>query len=108
MAGLTFFTGRTFLAVFPFLDNWSDFTAKMLSFYSLDLFAKDRKAGFSAAFPGSRKDAKALSLLFWNVFFCFMSHLTFETSVLAPIAAEILLLFSLKSKRLERIAGNSS
>ncbi|NWK99804.1 hypothetical protein DM790_03110, partial [Flavobacterium collinsii] len=39
--------------------------------------------------------------------FCFRNFLL-KTGVPAPIAVEILLFFPLKSKRLKRIAGNSS
>jgi len=98
VTGLAFFSSESFFPLFTFLSNWGHFTAKTLSFYSLDLFRKDRKAGFSAAFLSSRKGAKFL----FGVFFLL------ESSALAPIVVEILLLFSLKSKRLERIAGNSS
>ena len=51
---------------------------------------------------------KALSFLFLTGILFFSSKLLLKTHVLAPIVVEILLLFSLKSKRLKRIAGNSS
>jgi len=55
----------------------------------------------------------SVSASFYMIIYLFIAPLSIqklllETDALAPIGAEILLLFSLKSKRLEPIAGNGS
>ncbi|NWL03397.1 hypothetical protein DM790_21435 [Flavobacterium collinsii] len=66
------------------------------------------KALFSALFDLENTQRRWVfnSLSCKNVFF--FRNFLLKTGVPAPIAVEILLLFPLKSKRLQRIAGNCS
>jgi hypothetical protein len=70
-------------------------------YYALLAFEKDTKRGFSLFSLALAKTQRR------KVFFFLLKndYLLLETAPLAPIGVEILLLFSLKSKRLERIAG---
>ncbi|EJF99005.1 hypothetical protein, partial [Flavobacterium sp. F52] len=99
----TFWMFLDFCRVFPNISGIFIFYQTfrhpfLMDFQSSERFS-EKKAEFKASpkspflIPQSRKSAK------------FCKNPPMETDALAPIGAEILLLFSLKSGRLQRIAG---